>query len=568
MIDADKTGPDLFRAIKALFVLLISQDRAFIYLALIYGLAISILTLSVPVSVQMLINSVMHTASVTAISILAGILLMLLMISGTLIALQTYIMELFERRFYARITAEFTMRNIHADYRQSANLNRYELVNRYFDIMHVQNIIPSLVIGFFAIVLQMLVGVILVSFYHPWLFIFCVGFVLLLYFIWRVWGYRAFRTAIDLSAAKYATAQHLEDVARANDFFKSRQSSQYAIARSDSLTQHYIKQRIRHFRNTFSQKICLLILYALSSAGLLGLGGLLVIHNELTLGQLVAAELVLSSVFFGISRLDNYLVQLYTLGAALEEISRVFYLPQENNDGKLEMPARPATIHFDHVGYHTGIDHPEMLTFNMQIAPGQKLMAATSHHTIQETMIQAFKCYTRPRQGELRLGEYNILDYHTQELRNAIVVLDRPTVVECSIAQFLRMLSRDATLTDLHRALALVELQERVEALEDGMETLLTPIGKPLSSSETLRLKLACAWLAKPHLLVVNELFDSISYHRRHRIFTKLCEEADMSLLYFSSRQDLHCFDQYMYLDIAQQYAFDSVEALREFEPA
>ncbi|MFX9193234.1 hypothetical protein ABTN81_19855, partial [Acinetobacter baumannii] len=80
-----------------------------------------------------------------------------------------------------------------------------------------------------------------------------------------------------------------------------------------ALTAEYVSLHRAHFRYTFTQTLCLLLLYACASAGLLTLGGMLIIAGELSIGQLVAAELILSGVFYGIAQLGNYLETFYDL---------------------------------------------------------------------------------------------------------------------------------------------------------------------------------------------------------------------------------------------------------------
>ncbi len=563
MIPTHVKGAALFREVKGLFVDLIAEDRRFIYIALTYGIAVSLLTLAVPVSVQMVVNTVANTASIQAIIWLASVLFILLLIYGILTALQTYVMELFERRFYARITSEFTLRCVYADHRYFQSINRYELVNRYFDIMNIQKIIPSIVIGLFSLVLQMLVGVLLVSFYHPWLFLFNACFVFLLWFVWRVWGYRALRTSIEVSDAKYETARHLEDVARANSFFKASKHIDHAIAKTDRLTEHYINERIAHFRHIFSQHIGLLLLYALASAGLLGIGGVLVVKGELTLGQLVAAELILSVVFYGVTRFGYYLTQLYEIGASFEEISRIFAVPLETLEGTKTLPERPVSVQFNQV-HSTAQDIPIQLNF--AIEPGQHVMIGVAMQPLQDTIIQMLKHYIVPDRGHILLGDNDILDYDVHLLRNDVVILDLATVVEATIHEYLQMSAPNATLAQMNDVLRLVELEERIERLSDGIHTLMTITGCPLSTAETLRLKLAAALLGKPHILVVNELFDMISYARRQRIFKRICEDRELTFLYFTNRKDIAVFDRYLFIGEQEQHYLGSLEALRDFE--
>jgi putative ABC transport system ATP-binding protein len=564
LISPDQVGVELFRSVKSLLRNIIQQDSSFLRVAIVYGLGISLLTLAVPISVQMLINSVANTASINAVTVLSLVLFGLLVISGVLVAFQGYALELFERRFYARMVSEFTLRSIYADHNVFKNMNRYELINRYFDIMSVQKVLPSLVTGMFSLILQMMVGLILVSFYHLWFLLFNLAFVVAIWAIWRIWGYASMRSAIDVSDAKYKTARHLEDVAIANSFFKIQHHIAHAIKKSDSLTREYIGERKVHFLNTFSQQISFLFLYAIASAGLLGIGGALVIKGEVSLGQLVASELILSAVFYGISRLGYYLVQCYDLSAAIEELSRIYAIPLEKLSSKQTMEEKPCSVAFDKIvyeknGYNT-------IKLNFAIEPGKKILAGTNSYATQLFIGDLLKNYITPEKGFFCINSHDISEIELPHLRGRIIILDRPSVVECSVLEYLTMNAPDASMAQVRAVLEVVELENVINALENKMDSMLINSGEPLNYSETLRLKLASALLSKPSMLVLNELFDVISYLKRQRIFTRICKEYNLTLLYFSNRKDLDMFDQYLFVDHQKQEYVESLEALRSYE--
>jgi putative ABC transport system ATP-binding protein len=151
--------------------------------------------------------------------------------------------------------------------------------------------------------------------------------VVIIMIIWRIWSHGAMRTAIAKSHSKHAAAHWLASVGGSNGFYKSSRHMNYAMDQSEALTADYVSKHRAHFRYTFSQTLCLLLLYALASAGLLMLGGRLIIAGELSIGQLVAAELILSGVFYGIAQLGNYLEIFYDLVGGLEELC--WDVPQE-----------------------------------------------------------------------------------------------------------------------------------------------------------------------------------------------------------------------------------------------
>ena len=205
-----------------LFRLILRPESSFYWLVLVYGIGISALTLSVPLSVQVLISTVVNSALYQQVFVLSFILFCLLLLSGLFVALQVYLMELFERRFFSRIVSEVTLRLIYAQQPFMESINRDELVNRYFDIMTVQKSLPPLLTGALATLLQAAVGIAVTSFYHPVFLVFNTVVVFLTYLVFRIFDPGAAASALDLSANKYDVARWLESLARSNTFFSSR----------------------------------------------------------------------------------------------------------------------------------------------------------------------------------------------------------------------------------------------------------------------------------------------------------------------------------------------------------
>jgi len=323
-----------------MFVFILGPEKSYYKLSIFYGIAISLLTLAVPFSVQMLVTTLVNTAMVRPVIILAVTLFCVLVMYGILVALQHYVMELFKRRFYARITSEIVLRNVHAA--TSDTIDRAALADRYFEIMTVQHKLPLLITGGFALCLQMLVGLLLVSSYHPALLVFNIGLVMLLYALWRWFSPSAIRKVLALSKEKYAVAGWIEHLSRKNPSAESDAFMAQDIAKSDRAIDRYLNARREYFVPAFRQIIGFLFLYALASASLLGIGGTLVVSGQLTLGQLVAAELVLAGIFVGISKAGDYLSYYYDTCAAVEKLYQFFHIPVKD-----AAEENPVFVHFD-----------------------------------------------------------------------------------------------------------------------------------------------------------------------------------------------------------------------------
>ncbi len=537
---------DLYRFIKTI----LRGETNYYWLAIIYGIGISLLTLAVPISVQMLINTVANTGLTTPLVVLSVTLFVLLIFSGLLNALRLYLMELFGRRFYARMLSEISLRTLYAQNPFFADSGKSTLFNRYFDIVIVQKSVPYLLVGGFTVILQALVGFVIVSLYHPVFLGFNIALVLMLWLVWGIWGKGAMMSAVSLSHTKHNVAGWVEGLGASNGYYKSRRHIERALKETDKKTAEYIESSKQHFKYTFSQSIAYLFIYALASALLLGLGGWLVIIGELSLGQLVAAELILSAVFYGISQLGIYYTSFYDLTAAAEELSHFYHVPQEVPAGTLEPRKGSHNLIFENV---KGCARNVPVTLNLKIEAGERIMCCASNHGAQRMFTNLLKHHAKPDGGLVSFAGTDVLDIEVHELRQLVTILDRPTLVEGSMRDFLKTSYDESDSSAVLSALRLTGLDSVVKYLPDGLDTHLSATGAPLSLVEVLKLKLAAAVLSKPSVLVLNQLFDMLPAHALKQVIDILNFEQGITIIYFSNREQDLGFEKFMHLDADKQ---------------
>jgi ABC-type bacteriocin/lantibiotic exporter with double-glycine peptidase domain len=541
-----------------IFFDILKPEANFYWLAAVYGVGISLLSLATPISVQMLINTIANTALTAPLVVLSLTLFGLLTISSLIYALRVHLMELFARRFYARMVAEISLISVYAQNPFFSDLKSSPLFNRYFDVIYVQTAIPILFIGGFTTLLQIAVGFVLVSLYHPYFLAFTLVTIALIWVVWLAWGGRALRTGVDLSHAKHKTAAWLQTIGGSNGFFKSQRRIDYALDKTDEYTRVYITERKRHFRHLFSQTMAFLLMYAAASAVLLGLGGWLVIQNQLTLGQLVAAELVLSAAFFGVAQLGSYLGYFYDLFAAVEEISQFYDVEQEQPKGAdpFEGP--------DHTIVMKGVRGParhEDAQFDLEIPSGAIIMAAASHHGVQGLFSNLLKMHVLPKGGYATMGGIDVKDIEAHHLRKNVHVLDRPTFVEMTIRDYLALSCKETAPRRMVGALETVGLADTISTFEKGLDTPIASTGYPLSAVELQQLKLANALLEQPRILVLSRLFDLLDPEPLARAITELRVQAYSTVIYFSNRRIDLGFDRFLYLEAQRQTYFDDFDS-------
>jgi putative ABC transport system ATP-binding protein len=539
---------------------MLKNEKQYYWLAVIYGIGISLLTLAVPISVQMLINTVANTGLVAQLVVLTVTLFVLLMISGLLYALRLHLMELFGRRFYARLVGEITLRTIYSQNPFFMDNNKSTLFNRYFDIVIVQKTVPYLLIGGFSIILQALVGFVIVSLYHPVFLGFNIVLIIMLWLVWAIWGKGAILSAVELSHTKHNVAGWVEGLGASNGYYKSRQHIERSLMETDRHTSNYIKSSEKHFKYTFSQTLAFLFIYALASALLLGTGGWLVIIGELSLGQLVAAELILSAVFYGISQLGMYLSNFYDLAAATEELSHFYDVPQEIPEGNIEPRQGDGDLIFSNV---QGIARSVEVIFNFKIEKGKRIMCATPNHGVQRLFTDLLKHHIKPDGGYVTFFGTDILDIEVHELRQIITILDRPTLVAATIREYLRYADVNQPSNLMMEALECVGLDETIRYLPEGMDTKLSVTGAPFSLVEVLKLKLAAALISKPNILVLNQLFDVVPSHILKRVIDKINNNGETTIMYFSNRDDSLNFNNFLLFDDHKQMYFENFQKFK-----
>lgn len=541
----------VFRAMATL----LKPDRAFFAMAAIYGVGVSLLTLAVPISVQTLINTVANTNLLGPLVLLAATLFGLLFVSGLLTALRQHLLEIFGRRFYARMTTEIALRVVLSRQPFFHEEGRADLFNRYFDIGTIQKNVPKLLIGGFTIVLQAVTGFILVSFYHPFFLAFNLIFVSCVALIWFIWGRNALISAIDLSHAKYAAARWLGNLGALDGFYRSEQRIARALERTDEVTRAYVDTSRRHFRRAFTQSIAFLMLYAAASAALLALGGWLVIQNQLSLGQLVAAELVLSAIFVAVAQFSSYLDSFYDLFAGVEELGLFLEIPLAPN-----LPvttAEPDGHEIAFLGAKAGL-HGHGFEFDLRLPARTRAYVAAADPDVATVFIRMLQRYIEPSAGLITLGRVDIGAMDVLRLRLDVLHVQGLAFPDCTIRAFLALAAPEARAEAQLEVLRLVGLEEALQRIPGGFDAPLGPTGFPLSLSEAVALKLAGALLAKPKVLLLDEICDLIA---PERLAAALASQA-CTILYFGHRRDGLGLSSYLALGPCKQSWVGSAQAL------
>ncbi len=542
---------------------ILSQESSLITIAATYGVIIALLSLAVPISVQFLINSVSFTATKQPIIFLGVTLFLFLGFWSLLNILRFYVTEIFQRKFFARMTSEVGLSLLNAEYKTFETANQTEMVNRFFETTNIQKSIPKILTKTFAIALQTIAGLILVSFYHPIFLVFSLFVGTSVFLIWILYYKKALKSAFYESRRKYDIVGWLEDIARGHLSFKSKAGHDYAKYKINFLTGLYLEERKKHFKSLFSQTILLLALYVVSSISLLMIGGLLVLKGQLTIGQLAAAELVLSTSLYGISQFGKDFESFYDLVASCEKLSQFQNIPSDRKNG-LKLPSENINITFRDVFFR---NNSNSYLLNIDIKYNKSYAILSEGFSTKKLILDMLLGFTKPEQGSIQLNGINLKDLDLYEYRSEISLIDNSPLIEANIKEYLTLGSEEISDAEINNILTAVKLDEHILQLQDGIFSRIIPSGWPFSQTEKILLKIARALLRKTEIIILTEIFDSIAPKIRNTVFKYINNHTQTTLIYFTNREsDLENFDQYIVIKNNSSKLFKSKEELLEFK--
>ena len=282
---------------------LVRDHKSELVVLLSYTFFTGLLSLAVPLAAQALVNTIAAGMFMQPLVVLTLLLLGGLLLTGILRILKLSLVETIQQQTFAEVALQLGRRIPRIEHAALADEYMPELVNRFFDVVTVQKAWTKILLDVPEAFLQVVIGLLLMAFYSPILLAFDIILCLCLVIIVFGLGRGGVRTSIDESQEKYRVAEWLEELARCETSFKMCSIPMYLMRRTDQLVVRYVQARRSHFTVILRQALGSYALQAIASAGILGIGGFLVIERQLTLGQLVAAEIIVVLVMSAVEKL-------------------------------------------------------------------------------------------------------------------------------------------------------------------------------------------------------------------------------------------------------------------------
>ncbi|GAB3954050.1 hypothetical protein GCM10028805_38820 [Spirosoma harenae] len=310
---------------------LLGTEKRDIWYVCLYAMVAGLISLSLPLGVQAVFNLVSSGMVFSSVYVLIALVVVGVIIGGLIQIGQQALVEVLEQRLFAKAAMEFTYRLPRIKPQALNGIHPPELMNRFFDVLTIQKGMPKLLIDLIAAAVQILFGILLLSFYHPVFLAF--GLFTLIALIVMVWilGPSGLRTSLSESKYKYKMAAWLEDIANRLSEYRNPQRRNEPLTQTDEFVGQYLIYRNQHFQVLKRFYYNALAFKAVVTGGLLILGTALVVDRQMTLGQFVAAELVIVLITSSVEKLIMGINTIFDMLTAVEKMGTVTDLPLDDN---------------------------------------------------------------------------------------------------------------------------------------------------------------------------------------------------------------------------------------------
>ena len=521
---------------------LLKLERKDIKQIFYYAIFAGVVNLSLPLGIQAIINLIQGAQISTSWIVLVILVTIGVAFVGVLQLMQMRIIENVQQKIFTRSSFEFAYRFPKIKMSELRHYYPPELTNRFFDTLTVQKGLSKILIDFPAEILQIVFGLMLLSFYHPFFIIYGILLILLVYVVFKFSAQRGLDTSIQESKKKYRVAHWLQEIARSVLSFKLSGQTSLAVNKNDTLTSDYLDARESHFRVLIQQFIKLIGFKVLVTAGLLIIGGFLVLNQQMNIGQFVAAEIIILLVISSVEKLILGLEPFYDVLTSMEKLGEVVDRELEPQKGdQLKRNGFDIKVELEKVSYSVPDKmNPILADISLEIQPKDRIMIHGPNGSGKSTLLKLISGVIEPTKGSIYVNDIDLKGMQLNDYRTLIgQSLPEETPFEGTIRENLTFGDETITSEEINKVLEKTGLISFVKSQPQGLRTMLYPEGKKLSMTASKKIVLARSILKKPKLLLLKDPLEQFEREEALRIMDYLTDpENSWALVIVSYNMD------------------------------
>ena len=486
---------------------LLKLERSEITAVYFYAILNGLIQLSLPVGIPAIIGYVLGASMRASLVVLITLVVLGVLIAGIMQINQMKIIEKIQQKLFVRYSLAFAVHLPGLDLKKNDQVYFPELVNRFFDVPILQKSLSKILLEIPTAVIQIFFGLVLLCFYHPAFILFGIILISILYLILHYTGGRGLETSLEKSKYKYKVAAWLEEMARVIRSIKLSRNNDLHLGRADQEVGRYLDARNKHFQVLLFQFNVLVVFKTVITAAMLIVGTLLMVRQQLTVGQFIAAEIVILLVLNSVEKLIINLGSVYDTLTAVEKVSEITDKPLEKT-GTVQLPVTEEGLKLEMKDVSFGYTADKMVVqdINLTIQPGQKICIRGKDSSGKSTLLKLMTGSYTDFKGSILIDDVPVGNYNLDSLRAQTgVLLGQQDIFNGTLFENISLGNEEISLADVKECVRQSGLQDYIATLPEGYNSMLDPTGRRLPRSVVQKILMARALAGKPRLLLLEE---------------------------------------------------------------
>lgn len=507
---------------------LVKLERKEITAIYFFAILSGIIQLSLPLGVQAIIGFVLGGAMSTSLIILISLVILGVLFTGLMQINQMRLNEKVQQKIFVRYSFAFAERLPKLDLKKTDSFYLPELVNRFFEVTILQKGLSKLLLEIPAATIQVLFGLILLTFYHPAFILFGVLLILILWLILYYTGNRGLQTSLLESRSKYSIAGWLEEMARTVKSLKFSSGARYHLQKTDERVTSYLEYRTMHFKILLQQFYTLVGFKVIITASMMIVGSILLLNQQLNIGQFIAAEIVIILVINSVEKLIGNLDNVYDVLTAVDKLGKFTDKPVEENGTMQFVPGKNGvSVEMENVSFGYMPGKKILNNISVKINAGEKVAVAGMDGSGKSTLLKLLTGSYQDFEGAILINNVPVGNYDLSSLRAQTgIMLSQQDIFEGSLIDNITMGNPAVSLQRVNELAEKTGLLSYVSTLGRGYDTGLDAAGIRLPRNVIHKILLVRALAHNPSLLLLEEPWQGIEEKNKKQVQEALLHES------------------------------------------
>lgn len=533
---AEVQSDTLIKAVRNLFKILKldKRDISSIYFFAIIG---GLIQLTLPLGIQTIISFVQANQITASIIVLIVIVVFGVFFNGLVQVRQMQVIEKVEQKIFTRYSLEFADRLPKLNIEKLDKYYLPELVNRYFDTISLTKGIEKILLDIPGAVIQVVFGLILLAFYHPVFIAFGALLVIIVLLIVRFTSAQGMATSLEASDYKYKIAAWLQDMARNIKTFKYSKGTSLHLRKADDLTSDYLKARTNHFKILVTQYWSFISFKIIITAAMLVVGAVLLVDNQINIGQFIAADIVIISIINSVEKLIASLDKVYDTLTSVEKINKVVLSDTEvSGTALLNDINKGVAIQFNDVSFSYGNTNTALNNISLSIEPGQIICITGNSGSGKSSVLRLLTGAFEGFRGSILIDDVPVHNYQLASLRKQTgILLSHQDIFQGTVLENITMGNTAISMTEVSQLAEKIGFQYFIQNSKIGYDTVLDPQEKRLSKKTRQDILLLRALIGKHRLLLLEEPIHHLDVQQQSTVLNFLRNDKSATILITSN---------------------------------